>query len=71
MTAVFYDNTKRRTNGSVGLPVANPSSIAFAPGAERTLYFSCPNIVKDDHQLAVIIYWKGKLLQEFPVVKQH
>lgn len=71
LTAVFYDNTKRRTNGSVGLPVANPSSIAFAPGAERTLYFSCPNIVKDDHQLAVIIYWKGKLLQEFPVVKQH
>jgi tetratricopeptide (TPR) repeat protein len=71
LTAVFYDNTKRRNNGSVTLPVANGASPPFAPGAERTLYFSCPNIVRDDHQLAVIILWKGKFLKEFPVVKQH
>ena len=71
LTAVFYDNTKRRNNGSVSLPVANSSSPPFAPGAERSLYFSCPNIVRDDHQLAVIILWKGKFLKEFPVVKQH
>jgi hypothetical protein len=51
--------------------VANGASPPFAPGAERTLYFSCPNIVRDDHQLAVIILWKGKFLKEFPVVKQH
>jgi tetratricopeptide (TPR) repeat protein len=71
LTAVFFDNTRRRNNGSVTLPVASSASMPFAPGAERSLYFSCPNIVKDDHQLAVIIYWKGKLLQEFPVVKHH
>lgn len=70
LNAVFYDNTRRRSNGSVLLPVASPSSNAFAPGEERTLYFSCPNIVKEDHQLAVIILWKGKFLREFPVVKQ-
>ncbi len=71
LTAVFFDRTKRRNNGSVALPVASSASMPFAAGAERTLYFSCPNIVKDDHQLAVIIYWKGKMLQEFPVTKQH
>lgn len=69
LNAVFYDNTKRQNNGTVTLPVASPSSMAFAPGAERTLYFSCPNIVKEDHHLAVIILWKGKFLKEFPVIK--
>jgi len=71
LTAVFFDHTKRASNGSVGLPVATPNSNPFAPGMERTLYFSCPNIVKEDHQLGVMILWKGKLLREFPVVKQH
>jgi len=71
LTAVFFDHTKRASNGSVGLPVATPNSNPFEPGMERTLYFSCPNIVKEDHQLGVMILWKGKLLREFPVVKQH
>lgn len=71
LTAVFFDHTKRVSNGSVGLPVATANSNPFAPGMERTLYFSCPNIVKEDHQLGVMILWKGKLLREFPVVKQH
>jgi tetratricopeptide (TPR) repeat protein len=70
LSAVFYDNTARRNNGSVGLPVASPQSAPFAPDASRSLYFSCPNIVKADHQLAVIIFWKGRFLKEFPVVKQ-
>jgi tetratricopeptide (TPR) repeat protein len=70
LTVVFYDNTTRKRNGTVVLPVAGPASKPFAAGATRTLYFSCPNIVKPDHQLAVIIFWKGRLLKEFPVVKQ-
>lgn len=71
LTAVFYDNTTRRGTNAVTLPVANAGSPPFAPGAERTLYFSSPNIVRDDHQLAVRILWRGKFLKEFPVVKQH
>jgi len=70
LTAVFYDNTKRRSKGSVVLPVASSAANAFAPGDERTLYFSCPNIVPADHHLAVMILWKGKFLKEFPVIKQ-
>jgi tetratricopeptide (TPR) repeat protein len=69
LKAVFYDNTARRANGSVALPVATPESQPFASDATRKLYFSCPNIIKADHQLAVIIYLKGRLLKEFPVVK--
>lgn len=69
LTAVFYDNSARRANGSVNLPVATPSSPPFQTGATRTLYFSCPNIVKTDHRLAVIILWRGRFLKEFPVVK--
>ncbi len=69
LTAVFYDNTSRRANGSVTLPVATPTSQPFAVGGEKSLYFSCPNIVRYDHQQAVIILWKGKFLREFPVVK--
>jgi len=70
LTAVFYDNTLRHQCGSVGLPVATPQSQPFAEGGSRSLYFTCPNIVKPDHQLAVIIFWKGRFLKEFPVVKQ-
>ena len=70
LTAVFFDHTRRQSNGSVGLPVVTPNSNPFAPGTERTLYFSCPNIVKEGNQLGVMIFWKGKLLREFPVVKQ-
>jgi tetratricopeptide (TPR) repeat protein len=71
LTAVFFDHTKRQSNGSVVLPVATANSSPFAPGMEKPLYYSCPNIVKEDHQLGVMILWKGKLLREFPVVKQH
>jgi tetratricopeptide (TPR) repeat protein len=70
LSAVFYDNTARRANGGVTLPVAVPNSSPFAANDERTLYFSCPTIVKADHKLAVLIFWKGVFLQEFPVVKQ-
>jgi hypothetical protein len=70
LTAVFYDNTARRATGSVTLPVASPQSAPFAADASRSLYFSCPDTVKVDHQLGVIIFWKGKFLKEFPVVKQ-
>jgi hypothetical protein len=70
LTAVFYDNTARRATGSVTLPVASPQSVPFAADASRSLYFSCPDTVKVDHQLGVIIFWKGKFLKEFPVVKQ-
>src|SRR5262249_18339746 len=70
LTAVFYDNTKRARNGAIVLPVASPTSVPFPANGMRTLYFSCPNIVKPDHQLAVIIFWKGRLLKELPVVKQ-
>jgi tetratricopeptide (TPR) repeat protein len=69
LTAVFFDHTKRQAAGSVSLPVATPQSAPFDVGASRSLYFSCPNIVKGDHQLSVIIFWKGRLLKEYPVVK--
>lgn len=71
LTVVFYDKTSRARNGAMTLPVASQTSPPFPVGALRTLYFSCPNIVKPDHQLAVVIFWKGRLLKELPVVKQH
>ena len=70
LTAVFYDNTSRKRYGEVNLPVATENSPPFEPGAERWLYFSCPYTVRGEHQLAVIILWKGKFLREFPVVKR-
>lgn len=70
LTAVFFDNTTRRQCGSVSLPVATPQSQPFGEDASRSLYFSCPNIVKPEHQLAVIIFWRGHFLKEFPVLKQ-
>ena len=69
LTAVFFDNTARHPTGSVAMTVATPQSAPFEQGASRSLYFSCPNIVKADHQLSVILFWKGRLLREFPVVK--
>ncbi len=70
LTAVFFDNTVRRQCGTVSLPVATPQSQPFPEDSSRSLYFSCPNIVKPEHQLAVIIFWRGHFLKEFPVVKQ-
>jgi tetratricopeptide (TPR) repeat protein len=71
LSAVFFDNTARRNNGTVNLPVVTPNSPAFQADDSRTLYFSCPNIVKADHQLAVLLFWKGRFLKEFPIVKQY
>lgn len=70
LTAVFFDNTTRRQCGTVSLPVATPQSQPFPEDGARSLYFSCPNIVKPEHQLAVIIFWRGHFLKEFPVAKQ-
>ncbi len=70
LTVIFYDNTKRTRNGSITLPVCTLASPPFAPSATRSLYFSCPNTVKTDDQLAVIIFWHGRLLKELPVAKQ-
>lgn len=71
LSAVFYDNTARHANGTVNLTVVTPSSPPFAADDARTLYFSCPNIVKADHQLAVLLFWKGRFLKEFPIVKHY
>ncbi len=70
LSAVFFDNTSRKRNGTIMLPVTSPSSPAFETDGERWLYFSCPQTVKYDHQLAVLIIWKGKFLKEFPVAKR-
>ncbi len=70
LTAIFFDHTLERNNGTVRLPVATPSSIPFAAGSSRTLYFSCPETVRSEHRLAVKLFWKGYFLKEFPVAKQ-
>ncbi len=70
LTVVFFDNTLHSRNGSITLPVTGPSAPPFAPGTSRALYFSCPNIVQSEDHLAVIIFWRGRLLKELPVVKQ-
>lgn len=70
LTAVYIDHTSKVKCGTVTMPVASSTSQPFAPQAQRTLYFSCPNIVKEDHHLGVMIFWRGKFLKEFPVVKQ-
>ncbi|HEY9790448.1 MAG TPA: tetratricopeptide repeat protein [Candidatus Obscuribacterales bacterium] len=66
---VFYDNTSRRKNGSVTVTAATASH-PLQPNDVSSAYFSCPNIVKAEHQLAVIIMWKGLFLKELPVVKE-
>jgi tetratricopeptide (TPR) repeat protein len=70
LSAVFFDNTTHKRNGTIMLPVTSPASPPFEPDGERWLYFSCPQTVKYDHQLAVLIIWKGKFLKEFPVAKR-
>jgi len=70
LTAVFYDHNMRHNNGTVRLPVATPASAPFAANSSRTLYFSCPETVRSEHQLAVQLFWKGYFLKEFPVAKQ-
>jgi tetratricopeptide (TPR) repeat protein len=70
LQVVFYDKTARRSMGSVYLPVAGTNSAPFMPDSTRFLYFSCPNIVKAEHQLSVIISFKGRSIKELPVVKQ-
>lgn len=71
LSAVFFDNTAKHNTGTVNLPVVTPNSQPFKADDSRTLYFSCPNIVKTDHQLAVLLFWKGHFLKEFPIVKQY
>jgi lipopolysaccharide biosynthesis regulator YciM len=68
-SVMFFDNTLRRKNGSVTINAANEGH-PIPPGAVRSAYFSCPNIVKSEHQLAVIVLWKGRFLKELPVVKE-
>lgn len=69
LTVVFYDNTTRKKNGSVTVPLAS-ESYPIQPGATKTMYFSSPNIFRREHQLAVIIFWNNRLLRELPVVKE-
>jgi len=70
LKVLFYDHSSKRASGSVTLPVASPSSPPLETGGSRTLYFSSPSTVKSEHRLAVVIYWRGRLLKEYPVVKQ-
>lgn len=70
LKVVFFDHSSKRAAGSVTLPVASPSSPPMETGGTRTVYFSSPATVKAEHRLAVVIYWRGRLLKEYPVVKQ-
>jgi predicted Zn-dependent protease len=69
LSMVFYDNTSRRKNGSITVNAASEGH-PMQPGSIQSVYFSCPNIVKAEHQLAVIIWWRGRFLKELPVVKE-
>lgn len=69
LTVAFYDHTSKRRTGSVTVSAANESHPILA-GQSRSFYFSSPNIVRAEHQLSVLIYWKGKLIRELPVVKE-
>jgi len=70
LTAIFFDHTLGKNNGTVILPVVTPTSIPFSAGSSRTLYFSCPNTVRSEHRLGVKLFWNGYFLKEFPVAKQ-
>ncbi len=69
LNMVIYDNTLRKRTGSVSVNAASESH-PMAPDTIQSVYFSSPTIVKTDHHLAVIIFWKGRLLKELPVVKE-
>lgn len=69
LSAVFFDNTTKKRTGSVTVSAASATHPMLS-GQTRTLYFSSPNIVKSDHILCVLIFWKGKLIRELPVVKE-
>lgn len=69
LNVAFFDSTFKRRTGSVMVSAASESH-PLMPGQTSSLYFSSPNIVKTDHQLSVLIYWKGKLIRELPVVKE-
>ena len=70
LTVAFFDKTLKKRTGSVTVSAAG-NSHPMPPGQARSLYFSSPNIVRAEHQLSVLIYWKGKLIRELPVVKEH
>lgn len=69
LNMVIYDNTLRRRTGSVTVNAASESH-PLQPGTIQSVYFSSPTTVRTDHHLAVIIFWKGRLLKELPVVKE-
>lgn len=69
LSFVIYDNTSRKRTGSVTVTAASESH-PMQPDAIQSVYFTSPTTVKSDHQLAVIIFWKGRLLKELPVVKE-
>jgi hypothetical protein len=69
LSIVFYDSTARRRLGLVSVAPASPTH-PLEPGASTSAYFSCPNVVKPEHQLSVIIYWQGRFFKELPVVKE-
>lgn len=66
---VIFDNTTHKRTGSVRVNVSSESH-PMAADSTQTVYFSSPTIVKTDHRLAVVIYWKGRLIKELPVVKE-
>lgn len=70
LTVVFYDNTSRKRIGKIDQTVAT-SAKPYPPGTDKWIYFTWPRTVSRNHQLAVIILWKGRFLKEFPVVKRH
>jgi tetratricopeptide (TPR) repeat protein len=66
---VISDNTTRKRIGLVRVNVSSESH-PMQPDSTQTVYFSSPTTVKTDHRLAVVIYWKGRLIKELPVVKE-
>ena len=70
LTVAFFDSTLKKRTGSVTVSAAGASH-PLPPGQSRVVYFSSPNTMRGDHQLSVLIYWKGRLIRELPVVKEH
>lgn len=69
LNMVISDNTARRRIGTVTVNAASETH-PMAADATQVVYFSSPSTVKTDHKLAVVIYWKGRLIKELPVVKE-